>query len=254
MGRTVRFLGAGTDLLTRALLVQAVWLVGTLAGGVVFGLAPATVTATEAAACAARDEKIRVSALARTWRDCFLRSQVALGLPILFLVLGAAAALSGVLPRALVVAVIIAAIGLMIAMLHLPSVELHYEVPASRALSRSFALAVAQAPTTLIMLAVLALWAGICWKVPGLLPFLGVGVPVLFVQYLAGRSVQRNDDLLAAQADDPSAVPSQPPLTRADLARADACAVDPARTGQVARADGGGPARTDLAPGPVVRA
>lgn len=238
MGRTVRLLEAGTGLLTRALLVQAVWLVGTLAGGVVLGMGPATVTAADAAARAARDEKFRVAVLAHTWRACFWRSQVTLGLPILFLVLGLAAALTGILPRMLLVAVVVAAIGLVIALLHLPVVELHYDVPASRALSRSFLLAIAQAPTTLIMLAVLALWAAVCWKVPGLLPFLGIGVPVLFTQYLAGRSVQRNDDLLAREADEadvPSALAAGPPLTRADLTDTDRSRPGPA-SGSAARA------------------
>src|SRR5690625_7432300 len=66
-------LSRATELLTRALLVQAIWLVGTLAGGAVAGWAPATLAAYDAAACAERAEPIRWRRAVTLWRTRSLR-------------------------------------------------------------------------------------------------------------------------------------------------------------------------------------
>src|SRR5690625_3832993 len=82
-------LSRATELLTRALLVQAIWLVGTLAGGVVAGWAPATMAAYDAAACAERGEPIRWRRAVTLWRSRFLRSQALLYPPVVLLLLAA---------------------------------------------------------------------------------------------------------------------------------------------------------------------
>ena len=73
-------------------------------------------------------------------------------------------------------------------------------MPLTRALSRSVLLALAQAPGTLLLIALLTLWTALCASLPGLIPFLGVGVPLLGTHHLVARFLQRNDDLLAREA------------------------------------------------------
>ncbi|HJB10013.1 MAG TPA: DUF624 domain-containing protein [Candidatus Brachybacterium merdavium] len=196
-------LSRATELLTRALLVQAIWLVGTLAGGVVAGWAPATMAAYDAAACAERGEPIRWRRAVTLWRSRFLRSQALLYPPVVLLLLaaqGLALAVGGhtngviALPTGLAVLILIGAL------CYLPTMDLRHEVPLTRALSRSVLLALAQAPGTLLLIALLTLWTALCASLPGLIPFLGVGVPLLGTHHLVARFLQRNDDLLAREA------------------------------------------------------
>lgn len=196
-------LSRATDLLTRALLVQAIWLVGALAGGIVAGWAPATMAAHDAVACAERGEPIRWRRALTVWRSRFLRSQALLYPPAVLLLLaaqGLALAVGGhtsvllALPTGLAVLILIGAL------CYLPTMDLRHEVPLARALSRSVLLALAQAPGTLLLLALLTLWAALCASLPGLIPFLGVGVPLLGIHHLVARFLQRNDDLLAHEA------------------------------------------------------
>src|SRR5699024_9400498 len=98
MGRAAHMLSGGMDLVLRALVLQGIWLLGTLAGGIVLGWAPATMAATDAAACAERGEPIRWRRAAEVWKHTFWRSQITLGLPGLFLLLALVAVLSGTLP------------------------------------------------------------------------------------------------------------------------------------------------------------
>lgn len=196
------YLTRATDLLTRALLIQAIWLVGTLAGGIVAGWAPATLAAHDAAACAERGEPVRWRRAASVWRGRFLRSQALLYPPVILLLIaaqGLALALGGHTGALLAVPTGLAALILVGALCYLPSMDLRHEVPLPRALSRGVLLALAQAPGTLLLLAVLALWAVACVSVPGLVPFLGIGAPLLGIHHLVGRFLQRNDDLLARE-------------------------------------------------------
>ena len=211
MGRAAQALSGGMDLVLRALVLQGIWLLGTLAGGLVLGWAPATMAALDAATCAERGEPIRWRRAAQVWRGSFLRSQVTLGLPGLFLVLAVAAALSGLLPVGLEVVLWLAAGLLLIALAHIPDLDRRYRLPATRVLGRSLVLGLAQAPTSLLMLAVLALWTGIVLAVPGLAPFLGAGVPLLVIHHLVDRSLDRNEDLLSRPADPPDGHRARPP-------------------------------------------
>ena len=63
-------------------------------------------------------------------------------------------------------------------------------------LGRSDLVARAQLPTTLVLACVIVLWAAICRYVPGLIPFVGIAVPILFSQHLVDRSLDRNASLL----------------------------------------------------------
>lgn len=196
-------LSRATDLLIRALLIQAIWLVGTLAGGIVLGWAPATLAAHDAAACGERGEPIRWRRAAAIWRSRFLRSQALLYPPVallLFAAQGLALAIGGHATILLAVPTGLAAMVLIGALCYLPTMDLRHEVGLSRALSRSVLLALAQAPGTLLLLALIALWVTLCASVPGLIPFLGVGVPLLGIHHLVARFLQRNDDLLARDA------------------------------------------------------
>ena len=75
MDRLTTALGAAAELLLRALHLQALWVIGTLAGGVILGWAPATMAAADAARRAERGERITLRHAARVWRSTFWRSQ-----------------------------------------------------------------------------------------------------------------------------------------------------------------------------------
>lgn len=217
MDRAVHALVGATDLVLRALVIQAIWLLGVLAGGIVLGWAPATMAAVDAAACAERGEPLRWGRAARIWRTTFLRSQVTLGLPGLFMLAAGWAALSSAVPLAAAVCLGAVLVALAATIAHIPDLELRYDLRATRVFGRAVVLALAQAPTSLVLLAVLALWTGIVTALPGLAPFLGVAVPLLAGHHLVSRSLDRNEDLLAAQAPSPTESPpaGSPPLCRA---------------------------------------
>ena len=210
MGRAASALSSATDLVLRALVLQGIWLLGTLAGGIVLGWAPATTAAVDAAACADRGEPIRWRRAARTWKDSFWRSQVTLGLPGLFLLLAAMPAVSGALPLVLQILLVLVIVLLLIALAHIPELDRRYALPATRVFGRAVVLGLAQAPTSLVLLAVLALWSGVVLALPGLLPFLGAAVPLLICHHLVGRSLDRNEDLLSGPADPPAGHRARP--------------------------------------------
>lgn len=210
MNRAMNALTGGTELVVRALAIQAIWLLGTLAGGIVLGWAPATMAAVDAAAGAERDEPVRWGRAARVWRNSFLRSQITLGLPGLFVLAAAWAALNPILPLAAAICLAVVIVVLVMAISHIPDLELRYDLRATRVLGRAVVLCLAQAPTSLLLLAVLALWTGIEVAVPGLVPFLGAAVPLLIAHHLASRSLDRNEDLLSRAADPPTEHPARP--------------------------------------------
>lgn len=206
MDRAFHMLSGATDLLVRALAVQGIWVLGTLAGGIVLGWAPATTAAVDAAACAARGEPIRLGRAARTWRDGFWRSQVTLGLPGLLLLIALITISSGLLPSTALIGVGLLAALLLVTLLHIPEIDRRCTLRTAEVFGAALRLALAQAPTSLLLLAVLALCLGALHAVPGLIPFLGVAAPLLAAQHLVGRSLDRNQDLLAAAGldEDPS--------------------------------------------------
>lgn len=210
MERAVHTLSGGMDLVLRALMLQGIWLLGTLAGGIVLGWAPATMATIDAAAGAERGERIRWRRAAQVWKTSFLRSQLTLGLPGLFLQLATSAALSDALPVPVEVLLWLVTVLLVVALAHIPDLDRRYQLPATRVLGRAVVLSLAQAPTSLLMLAVLALWAGVVLALPGLLPFLGVAVPLLVIHHLVSRSLDRNEDLLSRPADPPTGHRARP--------------------------------------------
>ena len=207
MDRAFRMLGSATDLLVRALAIQGIWVLGTLAGGIVLGWAPATTAAVDAAARAAHGEPIRLSRAARAWTEGFWRSQVTLGVPGLLLLIALVTISSGLLPAPALIAVGLLATLLVVTLGHIPEVDRRHALRTAEVFGAALRLALAQAPTSLLLLAVLALCAGALVAVPGLIPFLGVAVPLLATQHLVGRSLDRNEDLLAAAEADPDPPP-----------------------------------------------
>lgn len=200
MDRLSSVLGTAAELLLRALHLQLLWVLGTLAGGVALGWAPATMAAADAARRAERGEPITLRRAALTWRDSFWRSQLTLGPPALLLVLGIGTLSAADAPLAARLPAGIAAVLLLVAMLHIPFVDLQHRVPVGAVLGRSTLLALAQAHTTVLLGAVLVLWGAISLSVPGLIPFLGAGLPLLLAQHLVCRTLDRNDGLLASEA------------------------------------------------------
>lgn len=200
MDRLTGTLGASADLLLRALHLQALWLLGTLSGGVVLGWAPATMAVADAARRAERGERVTLRRAARVWRSTFWRSQVTLGPPALLLLLGTAVLTAADVPLAARLPAGLAAIVLLAAMVHIPLLDLRYQLPAGSVLVRATVLALAQAHTTALLGAVLVLWGVALLSVPGLIPFLGAGVPLLVSQHLVGRTLDRNEELLVSEA------------------------------------------------------
>ncbi|GAA4427748.1 hypothetical protein GCM10023169_28060 [Georgenia halophila] len=202
-----------SEWLFRAVLVNVLWIVGTLAGVVVLGIAPATMAAHHLARQYARgtdDHAVRT--FARCYRQEFWRANALLVPPALLV----AAALAGALvlrgssvPGAgvLVVGPVLVAACVGLALLYLPSLAVHYEVPTVRALSRAFLFAVANLPSTLLLAAVLAATVYASMRLPGLLPVVSVGAWVCGSTALCLRFYAQNDDALErASAGPPSAV------------------------------------------------
>jgi uncharacterized membrane protein YesL len=204
MSRAAHALFSGMDLVLRALVLQGIWVLGTLAGGIVLGWAPAAMAATDAAARAERGEPIRWGRAAMVWKDTFWRSQVTLGLPGLFLLLAASAALSGALPLMPQAMLCLVGVLLLMVLAHIPELDRRYRLPAARVFGRALVLGLAQAPTSLVLLAALTLWGAAMLSLPGLLPFLGAAVPLLACHHLVGRSLDRNEDLLSRPARPPT--------------------------------------------------
>lgn len=213
MGRTVTAVAGGADLVLRALVVQGICLLGTLAGGVVLGWAPAILAAMDAADRASRGEKLTLRRAAAVWREEFWRSQLVLGPPVLLLVLGGAALGATGVPLLVKAPAVVGIVLLAAALLHVPQLELTYCLRPHQVLGRAALLALAQAPMTLLVAASLALWTGVVLAVPGLVPFVGLSVPILVVHHLVSRSLERNDRLLAAEPAPPG-VPRQQPAPR----------------------------------------
>jgi uncharacterized membrane protein YesL len=200
MGRLTTALDAAAQLLLRALQLQALWLIGTLAGGVILGWAPATMVAADAVRRAERGQRTTFRHASRIWRSTFWRSQVTLGPPAALLVLGIGALSAGDAPLVVRLPAGLATIALLAAMVHIPLLDLRYRVPAPAVLARGALLSLAQAHTTVLLGAVLVLWGAVMLSLPGLIPFLGAGVPLLVSQHLVGRTLDRNEELLASEA------------------------------------------------------
>lgn len=213
MERATNALNVGTELVLRALVIQGIWVLGTLAGGIVLGWAPATMAAVDAAARAERGEPLRLGRAARVWRESFWRSQVTLGVPGLFLLFAVTAAMSSVLPVGVTVALGVVIALLAVAMLHIPDLDRRYALRATRVLARALLLGLAQAPTSVLLLAALSLWAAVMAALPGAVPFLGVSVPVLIAHHLVARSLDRNEDLLSRTAEPPTRAPLEATAT-----------------------------------------
>lgn len=221
MDRLTEALGAAAELLLRALHLQALWLLGTFAGGVVLGWAPATMVVADAARRAERGERITLRSAAQVWRSTFWRSQVTLGPPALLLLLGTAVLTAADAPLAARLPAGLAAIVLLAAMVHIPLLDLRYQLPAGSVLVRATVLALAQAHTTALLGAVLVLWVMALLSLPGLIPFLGAGVPLLVSQHLVGRTLDRNEELLVSEARArPGATTRPAEAADADLPRA----------------------------------
>lgn len=234
MDRLTSALGAATDLLLRALHLQALWLLGTLAGGVVLGWAPATMAAADAARRAERGERITLHRAARVWCSTFWRSQITLGPPGALLLLAASALTAVDAPLFVRLPAGIAAIALLAAMVHIPLVDLRHQVPAGAALARATLLALAQAHTTALLGAVLVLWGAVLLSLPGLIPFLGAGVPLLVSQHLVGRTLDRNEELLASDARERPEATNRP-MQAADVGFRRAAPRAPVRSAPVPR-------------------
>ncbi|MFC7404330.1 YesL family protein [Georgenia alba] len=188
----------------RAMLLNLLWLLGTLAGAVLLGFAPATLAAHHVARQYARGtDGYVLREYVATYRREFWRAQALLLPPVLLLLAATTSALllrGSALPGADVVAAASAVVAgcLVLVLLYLPSLAVHYDVPTTRALSRAFLLAVANLPSTVLLVLVLAATCYASARLPGLLPVISVGGWILGSTALCLRFYAQNDDAVAA--------------------------------------------------------
>lgn len=199
MDRFTELLTRVSDFVGHALKLQAMWLVGTLAGGLVLGFGPATLATVDAAERMRHGDAATWRRAAGIWRANLWRAQLSIGIPgvLLFCAVSTLTVADAPVPAKIPAA--LGAVVIVVGLLHLPVIELTYAVPAGTVFKKSLLLAVGQLPMTLLMLAVLVIWAGVCYKLPGLIPFLGIGIPALGISYLAHSSIERNEELLKAE-------------------------------------------------------
>lgn len=166
------------EVLLDTLRLTLLWLLGTLAGGVLLGVGPATV----AAQALVREEL--ADGGTHPWRRFARHYREALGpgnallLPVLGLVtvllvdLRVAALAGGgpltALPLAGLVLVLAGAV-------HLVPLHVHYRIGVRGALTRCAPVAVRMWPTTLLLLALLLLWTGLAFTVPVIGLLFGIG-------------------------------------------------------------------------------
>jgi uncharacterized membrane protein YesL len=203
-----------------AMVMNALWLLFTAAGGIVLGAAPATVAATELTRRRLRDEKTStLREFAAAWRREFWRANGILAAPLLVSTLLALQLISVVTsdtlttPLGITVAVAMA-IALVITTLIAP-LYAHYELPlsaylptASRWMTRNIAhallLCVAATGVTSASLAL-----------PGLIPFVSIGAWLSISTALCVGFFTANDRMLRDEKAPPTPVGPSAELTAA---------------------------------------
>ncbi|SDD61783.1 YesL family protein [Auraticoccus monumenti] len=205
---TLRLNAACSVIATMALL-NVCWLAFSLLGGVVLGVAPASV----AVAHCVRERGLgrsgnTVATFARTWRRELVGANLALLPQLLVLVaLGwnylafSAAGPSASAPRLATLAglLLVATVGCW-----LPACYVHYDLPRRRFLLTALRFTLARPVPSLLQLFVLAAVGYTSYRLPALVPFLSVGARLYLATWLALRFFAENEDRLAGTSDDPA--------------------------------------------------
>lgn len=195
---------AASEWIVRAMLVNALWLAFTLLGGVVLGLAPATVAAHALARRYVRGIDGRpVRTFMDVYRAQLWRANVLLVPPVVGMLAALAGAVTmrgSTLPGAgpLSIPLFAAAAVLGLAVLYLPALTVHYQIPTRQSASRAFLFAVANLPSTAVLLLALAAVAYSCVRIPGLLVVVGVGGWICLSTALCLAFFAQNDAALSS--------------------------------------------------------
>ena len=177
------------------------WIVGTLAGGVLLGVAPATVAAYDACRKSLRgDDRPFAALFLRAYRAEFWRAN-ALLLPTIavsVLVAGSMRFALIVTTLAWLVVVPVAAV-LAAALAFLVPLYVHYDLPHRRYPAVASRFVIANPGPALLMLLTLAGVAIATVLLPGLLPFLSIGAWIQLSTALSLSFFASNDDRVAAR-------------------------------------------------------
>lgn len=171
----------------RLAALNLLWILGVLAGGVAFGVAPATVALFELTrqVCLGRRSALWRE-FWRRWRANLLTAQVAVGLPLLTVWVLVFYLLASRDIRPVFVALTVLTAGYLMTMLYLPAVFAHVTLPVGRLWALT-ALVAWRRPLLTVGLAVAC--AGIlgltAWFVPVALLFFAVSVPALVITKVA---------------------------------------------------------------------
>ncbi|MEV1130033.1 DUF624 domain-containing protein [Agromyces sp. NPDC049794] len=194
-----------TDWVLWIMAVNLAWLAFTLLGGVVFGVAPATIAAAVLTRRRLAGDGFRfVSEFSSTWRREFLRANLVL-LPVFAVAvllgvnLASFARLGMHLPAILsgVAFTIVAVVALVLVPLYA-----HYDLPLRRYATTALRFAVANPAAALLLAVTTVLIVGVTTVLPGLLPFVTVGA-VLVSDTALGLAFFRTNDRRVLERGDP---------------------------------------------------
>ncbi len=188
-------------------LLNVCWLAFSLLGGVVLGVAPASVAVAQSVRERGQGRSGNtVTTFARTWRREFVGANLAL-LPqlLLLVVLGwnylafSAAGPAASAPRLATLAglLLVATVGCW-----LPALYVHYDLPRSRFLLTALRFTLARPVPSVLQLFVLAVVGYASYRLPALVPFLSVGAWLYLASWLALRFFAENEARLAGTHDD----------------------------------------------------
>ncbi len=194
------------DALVWLALVNVLWLAGTLAGGVVLGLAPASVAAAAVSRRRLRGETGGTArAFARTWRAELARSNAVL-LPVLLagLLLLANwrvfAGREGAAADAVAAATALAGLALAAVAVVLLPLYVHYDLPLRRYLPTAASFLLANPVAALLPLLGVVVVLAVTRALPGLALFLSAAALLHLVTALALGTFERNDERVNARA------------------------------------------------------
>ena len=184
--------------------LNALWLVFTLLGGVVFGIGPATVAACVVARRRMRGESIQFGDFATEWRREFLRGSIVV-LPVVgvitllftnYMYFSALGPQAGG-PRLVTLAALVLALG---AGSYVAPMYAHYHLRLYQYLPRAMRFALGRPLSTFILLFVLAALAFATAVMPALLAVISFGAWWQASTWLCVRFFQENEDRLAGSA------------------------------------------------------
>jgi uncharacterized membrane protein YesL len=190
------------SLIAWCVALNALWIIFTLLGGIVFGLAPATVAACVLVRRRMRGESIHFRDFAMTWRRELLRGNAVL-LPVLvptvllasnymfFAALGPEATAA----RLVTLAALVLAIGVGA---HVGPMYAHYDVPLRSYVAKATRFALGRPASTVVLLCTFAAFAFASAKLPVLLVTVSIGGWLQTSTWLCVRAFEENEDRLAA--------------------------------------------------------